>query len=218
MSRDVAARVAARYPTRFLRLYVRGKIGSDPLYRAVFEQLQDTRDPILDLGCGAGFLALYLRERGVTAPIRGIDHDAGKIAIARRVASDDMSFDTGDARDSGQWSGTVLMLDLLHYFDSAQQRRMLESAAANANRIIVRDAVNDGSWRYRLTYAQESLARAIGWLKAERLHFATREAIMTPFAGFVSEVVPLWGRTPFNNYLFVFTRSTGDDERVTASL
>jgi len=204
----VAARVAARYPTRFLRHYVRGKIASDPLYGAVFERLRDTRDPILDVGCGAGFLALYLRERGMTVHIRGIDHDGAKIEIARRVGDESVSFETGDARDAGEWSGTVLMLDLLHYFDSVQQRQMLESAAAHATTVIVRDAINDGSLRYRLTYAQESLARAIGWLKAERLHFATRESIVAPFAGFEAEVLPLWGRTPFNNYLFVFRRPT----------
>ncbi len=115
MSYDVAARVAARYPTRFFRHYARGKIAGDPLYDAVFERLRGTSEPILDLGCGAGFLALYLRERGMTAPIRGIDHDAGKIAIAQSVAGEGMTFEQGDVRDAEEWPGTILMLDLLHY-------------------------------------------------------------------------------------------------------
>jgi SAM-dependent methyltransferase len=208
VSGDVAERVAARYPTRFLRHYVRGKISGDPLYGAVFERLRDSRDPILDVGCGAGFLALYLRERGISVPIRGIDHDGPKIAVACRVADESMSFVVGDARDAGEWSGTILMLDLLHYLDAEQQRQVLERAASRATMVVIRDAVNDGSWRYRMTYAQELLARAIGWLNADRLHFPTREAITGPFEGFESEVVPLWGRTPFNNYLFVFRRAT----------
>jgi SAM-dependent methyltransferase len=207
VSGEVAARVAARYPTRFLRHYVRGKIAGDPLYAAVFERLRDSRDPILDVGCGAGFLALYLRERGIAVPIRGIDHDGTKIAIASQVADESMSFVKGDARDAGQWSGTVLLLDLLHYLDAEQQRHMLERAASQAATVVVRDAVNDGSWRYRVTYAQEVLARAIGWLNVERLHFPTRDAITRPFVDFEAEVVPLWGRTPFNNYLFVFRRA-----------
>jgi len=208
VSRQVAARVAARYPTRFLRHYVRGKIASDPLYGAVFDRLRDTRDPILDVGCGAGFLAWYLRERGLTVPIRGVDHDEAKITMARRVADESMSFVRGDAGDAGEWSGTVLMLDLLHYLDSDRQRQMLERAASQATTVVVRDAINDGSWRYRMTYAQETFARAIGWLNVERLHFPTRETITTPFGEFSSEVVPLWGSTPFNNYLFVFRRTT----------
>ena len=207
MSKDVAARVAARYPTRFFRFYARGKIAGDPLYDAVFERLRGTSEPILDLGCGAGFLALYLRERGVTALIRGIDHDAGKIAIAQSVAGEGMTFEQGDVRDAEAWPGTILMLDLLHYFDAATQARLLARAAAQGTTVILRDAVHDGSWRYRMTYAQESFSRAIGWLKAERLHFATREAITGAFEGFHAEVVPMFGRTPFNNYLFVFRRS-----------
>lgn len=208
MSGEVAARVAARYPTRFLRHYARGKISGDPLYDAVFTRLRGRDDPILDLGCGAGFLALYLRERGVTSSIRGIDHDAEKIAIARSVAGDGMTFECGDVRGLDAWPGTVLMLDLLHYFDSATQGRLLAQAAAHATTVILRDAIRDGSWRYRLTYAQESFSRGIGWLKAERLHFATRETIVDAFAGFRAEVVPMFGRTPFNNYLFVFRRES----------
>jgi trans-aconitate methyltransferase len=208
MSGLTAECIAARYPTRFLRHYARAKIDDDPLYDSVFERLRGSRDPILDLGCGAGFLALYLRERGVTAPILGIDHDAAKIAVARQVAGEAMRFEKGDVREAGAWSGTILMLDVLHYFDDPTQARLLEQAAAHATTVILRDAVNDGSWRYRATYAQESISRAVGWLKAERLHFATREAITAAFSEFTTEVVPQFRRTPFNNYLFVFRRQS----------
>lgn len=214
MTVDVAARVAARYPTRFLQHYARGKISSDPLYNAVFERLRGSDEPILDLGCGAGFLALYLRERGVTARIHGIDHDAEKVAVAQRTAGEGMTFACGDVRDAVDWRGTILMLDLLHYFDAATQARILGQAAASATTVILRDAINDGSWRYRMTYAQESFARVIGWLKAERLHFPTHEAVVGAFHGFTSEVVPMFGRTPFNNYLFVFRRASSGTTNV----
>ena len=35
-----------------------------------------------------------------------------------------------------------------------------------------------------------------------------REGYRRAFAGFDPEVVPLYGKTPFNNYLFVFRRSS----------
>jgi hypothetical protein len=75
--------------------------------------------------------------------------------------------------------------------------------------VIIRDAIRDGSARYWATFAAESFARLSRWLKAERLNFPTREAIRRPFRerGFEEHVVPLWGRTPFNNYLFVFRRA-----------
>ena len=207
MSRaGLADRVAARYPTRFLRIYVRAKIRMDPVYDAVFDRLGISGQPLLDVGCGVGILPSYLRERGFTAPICGLDHDERKIGIARQVVPD-ATFEAGDARVAMDRGGTVVLLDLLHYFTSEEQSRILAAAAAHATTVIIRDAVRDGSWRYRMTYAQEMFSRLVRWLRAERLHFATRDEVLRPFAGFEAEVVPLYGRTPFNNYLFVFKRS-----------
>jgi SAM-dependent methyltransferase len=203
----VANRVAMRYPTRFLRAYVRSKIRTDPVYAAVFDRLRDSVRPLLDVGCGIGILPLYLRERGFTAPIRGVDHDERKIAIARSVVPD-AELNTGDARAAIDGEGTVVLLDLLHYFSSEDQAAMLAAAAADAATVIIRDGIRDGSWRYRVTYAQEMFSRVVHWLRAERLHFPTRNDVIQPFAGFDVEVVPLYARTPFNNYLFVFRRSS----------
>ena len=203
---DVASRIAARYPSAFLRWYVRAKVRIDPVYAAVFDRISESSDSLLDVGCGVGVLAAYLRTRGFAAPIRGIDHDERKVAVAAHVVQD-ATFEIGDARSAIAMGGTVVLLDLLHYFRGADQAAILAAAAANAKTVIIRDAVRDGSWRYRLTYAQETFSRAVRWLRAERLHFLTRDEIMQPFAGFDAEVVPLYGKTPFNNYLFVFRRS-----------
>ena len=99
------------------------------------------------------------------------------------------------------------MLDLLHYLQDDEQRALLADAA-HSDLVIIRDALRDGSWRYCATYAQETFARAVRWLKAERLNFPRRETIVGAFEGFQSEIVPLWGHTPFNNYLFVFRRAS----------
>jgi SAM-dependent methyltransferase len=200
---EVARRVAALYPMRSLRMYVRWKIASDAVYDAVFQR---ARGPILDLGCGAGVLAAYLRARGCDAPITGIDHDARKIEVAQRLNLRDATFRIGDA-SSIDTRDTVVMLDLLHYFDDDAQRALL-AGAARSNLVIIRDAIRDGTWRYRATYAQETFARGVRWLKAERLNFPRRETIVEAFRGFDSEIIPLWGRTPFNNYLFVFKRAS----------
>jgi SAM-dependent methyltransferase len=203
---DLASRIALQYPTRFLRSYVRSKVRIDPAYSAVFERVRESTQPLLDVGCGIGILAVYLRARGFSAPISGIDHDERKIAIARRVFPDG-AFAVGDARLNLDGRGTVVLLDLLHYFRSDEQGMILESIARTATTVIIRDAIRDGSWRYRITYAQEAFSRAVRWLRAERLHFPSRADLMRPFDGFAAEVVPLYGGTPFNNYLFVFSRS-----------
>jgi len=195
-----------RFDTRFLRSYVRWKVRSDPAYDAVLELLRDHAHPIVDVGCGVGLLPMLLREKGFAREIIGIDFDARKIDAARK-ASNDIEFRFGDARDPLPPNHSVIMLDVLHYFSDDAQRTILANAASAVppgGMIIIRDAIDDGSWRYRLTWIAESFARLVFWLKAERLNFPKREALTIP--GFETEARPLWGRMPFNNYLFVARR------------
>jgi len=206
---DVSRGIASHFESRFLRAYTRGKIAGDPVYEAVYDRVPVM--PLLDVGCGIGLLSFYLRERGFKPAIEGVDHDATKVAAANAIAPryEGLTFRTSDAREPLTFRGSVILLDLLHYFEDAAQSRILRNAAAcvpPGGVVIVRDALRDGSWRYRLTYLQESFSRAIRWLKAERLNFPSRATLLSAFEGFELEETPLWGATPFNNYLFVFRR------------
>lgn len=192
----------ARYETLFLRNYARSKLATDPIYGAVAERLRGTTGAIADVGCGIGLMAAVLRERGFAQPIVGIDHDAAKIEQARRAVPS-ASFEVGDAREDIPRAAAVLLLDVLHYFGDEEQSRILANAA-RADLVIIRDALRDGTWRYRATLIAEQFARGVRWTKGERLNFPTRERIAGAFPGFASEVTPMWGATPFNNYLFVF--------------
>ncbi len=220
MTRDEAARrVAERFKSRFLRAYTAAKLRGDPVYDAVLDRIDDA--PLFDLGCGVGILEFYLRETGFSQPIVGVDHDAKKIAVAERIASSyhDLKFVVADARKPIPHGKSVAALDVLHYFRDNEQVAIVEHIAAavpEGGMAIIRDAIRDGSIRYGLTVLQESFSRAIRWLKAERLNFPTHDLIVAPFRsrGFAEEVVPLWGSTPFNNYLFVFRRaSSGSTNR-----
>ena len=210
--KELAHRLAKLYERRSLQGYVRWKVSTDPLYRAVFESIQtDDRFPLVDVGCGVGLLAFYLRERGYGAPIRGIDFDPRKIEVARHAARhyDDVEFVAGDARDPLPADHNVVLLDILQYFDPDSQKRILENAVRAVpagGTVVLRQAVRDGSWRYRLTARVDAFARTIRWMKAEELQYPTPESIVAAFSGFTAEVAPLWGRMPFNNYLFVFRR------------
>jgi 2-polyprenyl-3-methyl-5-hydroxy-6-metoxy-1,4-benzoquinol methylase len=212
VTQDLATRVASLYGTRFLRSYVRNKIRHDCLYPAVLEALRDTRAPVLDIGCGAGVLAFFLRESGFTLPISGIDFDARKIEIAQRIAAryEGLDFRVADAREELPSGHSVLVLDVLQYVKAAERQRILERVAAAVppgGVVILRQGVRDQSWRSRVSYFLEVFSRINGWLKMENIDLPTREEIVGPFAGFAQEITPLWGRTPFNNYLFVFRRS-----------
>lgn len=210
MTADVESRISSRFDSRFLRSYARSKLRSDPVYRAVLECVRGSSAPIYDIGCGIGLLEFFLRENGVDNAVTGIDHDERKIAKASAIAAryGGLQFRTGDARDPAPAGATVVVIDVLHYFTAEDQRRILENAAAaEGDLVLIRDAIRDGSMRYHMTAAQEHLSRSVRWLRAERLNFPSRDDILRPFDGYAAEVEPMWGRTPFNNYLFVLRRS-----------
>src|SRR6266508_1668618 len=195
---EVAQRVASRFDSRLLRSYARSKLRSDPVYRAVLERLRGSDAPVFDIGCGVGLLEFYLRENGFRNAITGIDHDERKVAKANAIAAQysDLQFRVGDAREPIPRGMTVILIDVLHYFSKDDQQVILENAA-EAKVIMIRDAIRDHSVRYRVTVAQERFSRAIHWLRAERLNFPRREAIVAPFHEFRQEIIPMWGRTPF---------------------
>jgi 2-polyprenyl-3-methyl-5-hydroxy-6-metoxy-1,4-benzoquinol methylase len=201
--------LAARFDTAFLRSYARAKLATDPVYAAVARRLRDHPHPVIDVGCGIGLMSFYLRANGFTQPITGVDHDAAKIASASRASTDGLRFTTGDAREPLPHGSSVLLIDVLHYFTADEQSRILGNAAAAVppgGVVIIRDTIDDHSWRFRATYAAEVFARGVRWIRAERLDFPTHERIASAFEGFDREVTPLWGATPFNNYLWAFTK------------
>ncbi|MFZ2492339.1 MAG: class I SAM-dependent methyltransferase [Thermoanaerobaculia bacterium] len=208
--RDVAVRIARRFDSRFLRGYVVAKLIIDPMYEAVLARVAGSPAPIVDVGCGIGLVGLFLREHGVGVPVTGVDFDRRKVEAGRKAVAQypDVELRVGDARDPLPRTGTVLLLDVLHYFSGDEQRAILRNAAVAADAVIVRDAIRDSSWRYRATALTETFARAVFWLKAERLNFLSLEEIAESFVGFEVETIPMYGRTPFNNYMLVFRRES----------
>lgn len=209
-NRDLAERVARRFAARWVQGYVRWKVRSDPAYGGALQALTGRSAPLVDIGCGMGLLAFYLREGGVTAPIIGIDFDERKIEQARVAARayTEIDFIVGDARDPLPEGHDVVMLDVLQYLDAPSQQQILRNIAAvlePGSVVVMRQGLRDGSWRHRVTRIVDAIGR-IGWNRGEALTFPTRDEILAPFAGCEFDVRPLWGRTPFNNYFFVIRR------------
>src|SRR2546423_4066855 len=84
---NACARVAHQFRSPWLRHYVRNKLRSDRIYAAAYDLLGRSAEPILDIGCGMGLLAFYLRERAGRQPILGLDVDARKIAYGAAIAA-----------------------------------------------------------------------------------------------------------------------------------
>ncbi len=211
-------RVGSLFTSLWLRHYVRSKLRSDPAFLLAYELLRDTKMPIFDLGCGVGLFSFYLRERGLERPITGIDIDTRKVARAQAVVErskyDRLQFIANDvAPELPSFRGNIVLFDLLHYLAPTQQQSLLKQIAAQiapGALLLCRDCPRDGSARFRATYAAEVFAQTISWNWRAPLHFPTAESINAAFPAdeFSREVRPAWGRTPFNNHLFIFRRAT----------
>lgn len=205
--------------SRWLQGYVRGKLRTDPAYLTVLDLLRRHPQPALDIGCGFGLLSFYLREHGFREPIFGVDSDGKKTAKAAEIATrhyTGLTFAPTDARDVPVDYSAVVMLDVLHYLNAESQSILLTSIAEKlpaGGMVIIRNTPRDGTWRYFLTWLEEVFVRVVGWIKGGGIiHFPTVEEVAAPFRqrGYVEEIRPLWGRTPFNSHLFVFTRVPKD--------
>ena len=196
--------------------YTRSKLRSDPLYAAVLAELRDSSLPLLDLGCGLGILAFYLRDHGFTPPIHSLDYDQRKIEEARKTATTrgdtTLTFDFHDARHGlPDHCGNVTILDILQFFTPGEIEHLLALAAARVapgGKLVIRSGLRDSSWRFKATVAGDLLAKCTFWMKAAPTHYPTADdftRILSKY-GKVS-ISPLWGGTPFNNHLIVLEKS-----------
>lgn len=212
---NACARVARQFAKPWLRGYVGSKLRRDRIYQAAYELMGNSAEPILDVGCGVGLLAFYLRERACRQPVIGLDLDARKIRYGAKIASDryrdvDLRFhDVG--KTVPNFSGNVVLFDVLHYLPPAAQSALLTRLAkrvAPGGFLIIRDCPREPRLRYCMTWMAEKLAQAISWNIKSKLHFPSRASINDVFAAgeFARESRPLWGASPFNNYLFIFRR------------
>ncbi len=193
--------------------YTRGKLGSDPLYPGVLQALRGSHAPVLDLGCGLGLLAHALRQDGQAMDYCGVDIDAAKIGRAQDVAAraklQDVHFDVVDlAHGPPAHRGSVCILDVLQYLDRDAQQRLVDDAIAMlvpGARLVFRTALVDGSPRGMTSRLTDLLANMIGWMQARPKCYPDADALRSQLeaAGLEVDIAPLYGNTPFNNWLIV---------------
>jgi len=198
---------------RYDYYYAQGKLRSDPLYPGALAALQGSGAPLLDLGCGLGLLVHALRADGQTQAYRGVDTDAAKIGRAARAAARaglaDATFDVVDlARMLPDHAGSVALLDVLQYLDADAQQRLLAGIAAMLTPeavLVIRSPVVDESGRSRTTRVADRLAHRIGWMRTRPQDYPTLDGLRASLEahGLQVECRPLYGRTPFNNWLIV---------------
>jgi 2-polyprenyl-3-methyl-5-hydroxy-6-metoxy-1,4-benzoquinol methylase len=211
--------VAAQFQQRWLRHYVRGKLRNDQIYSTAYELLRSSENPILDIGCGVGLLAFYLRERACAQPVLGLDVDARKVRYGSEIAAkhyDAVELRLHDVQGPlPVFSGNIVLFDVLHYLSHAAQHALLSDLArcvAPGGVLIIRDCPREPRPRYWMTLVAEKFAQAISWNLKTPLHFPARESISDVFSAdeFEREIRPLWGTSPFNNHIFIFRRRASE--------
>jgi predicted TPR repeat methyltransferase len=210
--------IAASFlPDQYRYWYSLSKLAMDPLYEAVPSAFGEEPVPLLDLGCGIGLLLHCLRAGGRQLPYVGVDTDSLKIAAARAASArrghSNASFQVCDLSvQFPDHQGSVALLDVLQYVPLQVQGTLLSQAAQRVSkdgRLIIRTGLADGTWRSAMTRATDRFGHSVGWMKtsfkAQPSAQELREVLQRH--GLHAEFKPLWGKTPFNNWLVVARRN-----------
>ncbi|MBM0105622.1 class I SAM-dependent methyltransferase [Steroidobacter sp. S1-65] len=209
--------IAAHFlPDRYRYWYSLSKLAIDPLYAAAPGAFRDASEPVLDLGCGIGLLLHCLRASGRNLPYLGVDTDAVKIEAARNASArgchNDASFEVCDLSVRfPAHRGSVALLDVLQYLPLPAQGTLLSQAAecvSKKGQLVIRTGLADGSWRSAMTRATDRLGHWVGWMKTSFKAQPSAQELRAGLRrhGLRAEFKPLWGRTPFNNWLVVAQR------------
>jgi cyclopropane fatty-acyl-phospholipid synthase-like methyltransferase len=210
----------------FAYKYARGKLRSDPVFRALLERgLLLGRGHILDLGCGQGLLAAWLRaallcyESGSwpqgwpPAPkprsTRGIELMLRDVQRARVALGSECEISQGDIR-SVEFGTTdaVIILDVLHYIGREEQLQVLRrvrTALPPRGLLLLRIGDADGGLRFRYSQWVDRLVMLFRGHATVTTHCrsASQWHELLRQCGFDVEATPMNHGTRFANVLMI---------------
>ncbi len=210
----------------FAYYFARGKLRTDPVYRAILESgLLLGRTSVLDLGCGQGLLAAWLRaaercyESGSwprtwpPAPrvlsTRGIDLMAREVERARSALGPALNISQADIRSAAFGAvDAVVILDVLHYLTPQAQLEVLQRVrAALPVRGLLLLRVGDAGGGMRFRYGQWSdklvLLLRGRTVVTQHCRSVAQWRVLLRDCGFDTEVTPMSQGTPFANVLLI---------------
>jgi len=211
---------------RFAYYFARGKLRADPVYRAILELgLLRGRARVLDLGCGQGLLAAWLKAaercyaQGTwprawppapeTQSTRGIELMARDVERARRALGSGSQVSQADIRSAAFGAvDAVVILDVLHYMNPEAQLQVLERVrAALPPRGLLLLRVGDAAGGLRFHYGRWSdrfvmLIRGHSLVSQHCRSVAQWRSLLRQ-CGFESEAKPMSQGTPFANVLLI---------------
>jgi len=217
---------------RFAWHFARGKLGRDPVFRALLERGDlPAGARVVDIGCGQGLLASLLAAcdhagragrwpaawpvAPTAARYTGIELMPADVERARAAlgeAAEGPRFALADMRSAPLPAcDVVVILDVLHYVDHAAQEGVLarvREALAPGGQLLLR--VGDASAR-RGFAASQWVDRAVAFVRGHAAAPTWGRPLVEWLAllgrhGFEVEPVPMSRGTPFANVLLAGTR------------
>ena len=141
-----------------------------PKILSVMDLLLTDEGRILDVGCGFGLFAAYFGQTHPRRRIIGVDPDARRIGIARKVAASlalqDHAFVVGDVRSAALEGpfDAAYVLDVMHHLPRDDQRRVLERLRAllvPGGMLLVKDITTEPRAGLLFTEALDRVM--VGW-------------------------------------------------------
>lgn len=221
-------RAAERYrgAGRFSLHFARGKLRGDPVFAALLAHgLVPDDARVLDIGCGQGLLAAWLDEARASYRAgewcadwppppqrwhyRGIEQAPDEVRRAGLALQEPARVEAGDLRATDfRTADRVVILDVLHYVDFADQEaalRRVRAALSPVGLMLLRIGDAGGGLRFRISQWVDQLVvllRGRGWT---RLHCRALPEWLDLLAklGFDTHTIPMSADTPFANVLLV---------------
>ena len=137
------------YKSPFIEWYVKVKWILEKENFENFNKLIGNRKTITDLGCGYGYLSLYLALKDQKRKITAIDYDEEKIEITKHLHSNknQIQFEAHDLRSyTIEPTDVIILMDVLHYLSEENQLILLNKCILqlNANGILLlRDGLSN---------------------------------------------------------------------------
>lgn len=209
--------------------FARGKLRYDPVFRAIVARgLIGDGARLVDLGCGQGVLAAFLRaareeyeqsawpERWMAAPrlhsVFGVDLRRPAIRAAQAAFGTSARFEVGDIRATAVPACDVIaILDVLHYLPAPDQEAVLarcRDALAPSGTLLLRVGNAAPGLRFAITRLSDqliTLARG-SWPRLHCRPSAEWDAALAQI-GFTVHSTPMSEGTPFANVLLVAKRA-----------
>jgi SAM-dependent methyltransferase len=206
--------------------FARGKLRGDPVFCALLERgMLLGRGHILDLGCGQGLLAAWLKaallcyESGSwpkgwpPAPnprsTRGIELMVRDVERARIALGCECEILQGDIRSSEfGTTDAVVILDVLHYFGKEEQLQVLKrvrAALPARGLLLLRIGDADGGLRFRYSQWVDKLVMLFRGHAGVTTHCRSAEQWreLLRECGFEVQATPMSQGTRFANVLLI---------------